>query len=102
MKIFLAFLFSFSVTSEGQEITVKEKTALYPLEHVSIYAEDLNASAVTGIDGKADLKEFEGSVKIIFRLIGYETIELSFAEVKEKDFIVLMEETPVTLEQVYI
>lgn len=85
-----------------QDVTVKEKVSLQPLELVSIFADDVQISAITGADGTADISKLSKSNNILFRYIGYEPVKLSFEELKTKNFIVLLEHTPVSLEQVVV
>lgn len=86
----------------SQQVTIKDKITFQPLEFVSIFDAEKNISALTGINGKAEITRFSESEKITFRLLGYETIEISFSRLKEINFILLMEQTPVTLSQIVV
>lgn len=98
------FLIIFSVVSicSAQQVTIKDKTTLHPLELVSIYSKDLSLSAVTSPSGKADITSMQSSNNIVFSYIGYETVELSFQEIKKLNFVLLLEQTTLSLGQVVV
>ncbi len=52
--------------------------------------------------GQSDLSEFAGLNEIVFRLIGYETITMSYDELKAIDFKVYMEQSELSLDEVVV
>jgi hemoglobin/transferrin/lactoferrin receptor protein len=100
-KIFL-FILLMNCYALSQQITVKEETTLQPLELVTIYAADLNVSAITDANGNADISRFKKSSSIRFSLLGFEPLDISYQEIAEKNFLVFLEQTPITLGQVLV
>ncbi len=88
--------------SQAQTITIEESKTGQPLEFVNIVCTDLQIYAITDEAGKADLSPFEGAELIEFRLIGYQAIKKSYEELRENGFVVIMELTQFSLDQVVV
>jgi hemoglobin/transferrin/lactoferrin receptor protein len=88
--------------SYAQVITVKEENTLRPLERVTVYATDVNLGLVTDSRGKVDITSLKESNNLIFRLLGYEKIELSYDEIIRNNNTVIMKETALSLENVVV
>jgi hemoglobin/transferrin/lactoferrin receptor protein len=86
----------------AQTITVKESKTGQPLEFVNIFSMELEVFAVTDGEGKADISEFKEAEAIEFRLIGYQTVEKSFEELRESGFLLSMEQTQFALDQIVV
>lgn len=86
----------------AQVITIEEYKTGQPLEFVNILSVSLETFAVTDELGKADISEFEGAEIIEFRLIGYQAVKLSFDELRSKGFLLSMEPTRFSLDQVVV
>ena len=98
MKIFLLIIFTVSI--HAQIVTVKDQTTKNPLELVSVYNSDPNRALLTNSNGKVNIERLDKNKKIIFRLLGYEKYETTFSELEEDNFIVLMKETTISLDNV--
>ncbi len=102
MKLFWAIIFLYNISLFPQVVTVKDQSTGNPLELVSIYNSDPNRSILTNSNGKADISKLDKTKKIIFRIIGYEKLELSFSEIEENDFEILMKATAISLDNVVV
>ena len=100
MKIFLLIIFTVSI--HAQIVTVKDQTTKNPLELVSVYNSDPNRALLTNSNGKVNIERLDKNKKIIFRLLGYEKYETTFSELEEDNFIVLMKETTISLDNVVV
>jgi hemoglobin/transferrin/lactoferrin receptor protein len=85
-----------------QTITIKNQVTKQPLEFVTITSKNPSTSAVTNTDGQADLSTFESAAEIYIRSLGYKTLLRSYAELKKNDFLVLLEPSPLNLDEVVI
>jgi len=97
MKNILLLILFLNVAMYAQVVTVKDKATQNPLELVSVYNSDPNRALLTGSNGKVDIGKLDKSKPIIFRLIGYERIELTISQIEENNFIVLMNQTTISL-----
>lgn len=101
INVFLLLLTSGGVL-QAQTLTVLDQQTLQPLEFVSLYSPAPRVTAVTDGQGQVDLTPFKGADSIYFRLIGYETAVHSYAELRERDFSLLMQESRLTLQEVVV
>ena len=88
--------------TQAQELTVQERTTGKALEFVNVISVELQAFAITDLDGKVDISEFEGAEVIEFRLIGYHAVKKSYQELSEAGFLLELEPTQFSLDQVVV
>ena len=86
----------------GQNITVKDNVTQQPLEFVTIYSAAGNHSAVTNVRGQADVSAFEGASDILIRLIGYQARTVSFADLQQQGFVVMLDPSQIYLDEVVV
>ncbi len=98
----LFFLLFVSICALAQVATVKDARTSKLLPLVSVYGGDVNKSLITDANGRVDLGSLINEPIITFRLLGYETIKKSYAEIKEANFEIYMNELPVPLGDVVI
>lgn len=101
LKLSILFLFFLSVT-QAQQITVMDVTTGEPLTNVAIYNKDKSKSAVTDIQGKADISEFTDTEVIIFKSVSYAEAYRRKREILNNDKQVFLEPTENQLDQVTI
>ncbi|OGU35997.1 MAG: TonB-dependent receptor [Ignavibacteria bacterium GWB2_35_6b] len=104
MKKYLLIFFITSICSvaNGQTVTVQDKESGRALELVNITSEKPKAFAVTNSAGQAKFSNFINSGKIIFHLLGYKTEYKTFKEIESNKYVVLLEATNISLDQVVI
>ena len=98
--IYLIIFLSFNAFS--QTVHVRDKQSHQPLELVTIFSQSAQVNTITNMKGQSSLNEFEGLESIVFRLIGYETVELSYEEIKRKGFKIYMEQSELSLDEVVV
>lgn len=98
----LYFSLFVSICALAQVATVKDSKTFKQLPLVSVYGGDVNKSLITDANGKVDLSSLKNEPIITFRLLGYETIKKSYAEIKKANFEIYMNELPVPLGDVVI
>jgi hemoglobin/transferrin/lactoferrin receptor protein len=97
----LSLLFLFSLISTlvlGQEISVRDAEFQRPLPGVLIYSADPGLTATTNSSGKADLSAFAGKKNLMIQLLGYQSLVISWEELLQKDFILYLQPSPITLD----
>lgn len=99
LVIFAVFICTFI---KGQTITVRDKESGRPLELVNITSETPKAFSVTNSNGKAKFSHFLNSEKIVFQLLGYKTEIKTYNEIEQNKFIVYLEPTNISLDQIVI
>ncbi|HPI38097.1 MAG TPA: TonB-dependent receptor [Ignavibacteriaceae bacterium] len=98
----LLFILLLPVFTYSQIVTVKDAKSNNPLEYVSISCSELNRTVNTDAKGRADITIFKDCNELLFRLIGYRPIKLSYAKLVENDLKVLMKDQPVALGNVVV
>ncbi len=102
MKTFLLLIFLLNIPLFSQIVTVKDRDTQNPLELVSVYNSDPNRAVLTNSNGKVDISRLDKEKPIIFRLIGYERIQVMYSKLEEDNFIVLMTQTTISLDNVVV
>ncbi|PWH85265.1 TonB-dependent receptor [Brumimicrobium oceani] len=100
-KILMGMLFSISL-SMAQQITVVDKTTMEPIEFVQIGNKGATKMVLTDAKGQADIAEFGGMSDIIFRLYGYEPLEIDFKTLEANNFKVEMASSVFMINEVVI
>jgi hemoglobin/transferrin/lactoferrin receptor protein len=98
----LCALLCLSMMASAQIVTIKSQDALQPLEFATLRSERPSAAAVTNARGQADLAAFKGSEQIEIRLLGYETLTLSYTGLEAASFVVLLAPVGIGLDQVIV
>ncbi|MCJ8165659.1 TonB-dependent receptor [Pontibacter sp. E15-1] len=103
MKIFLyiGVLLLLATASRAQTVTIKDQVTHLPLEAVLVYSNSEEAILTNG-QGQADISALRGAARITVRSIGYKSVSLSFAELENIKFQVLLPEDNVSLNAVVI
>lgn len=92
----------FPVLVSAQTLTVVDQSTQEPLYMVSIGSPQLNASATTNDEGRADVSKLKGAEDIQIKYIGFESISTSFSELEENEFRVQMRQRAISLNQVVV
>lgn len=100
-KIILLILF-YAINSFAQIVTVKDESTKQPLELVSVYNLELNRALTTDTKGRVDIRLLKDSESISFRLMGYEKKTLSYNEIVEAEYEVLLTERPISINNVIV
>ena len=101
-KIFLIFtlLFSFIIVN-AQIITILNEETREPLDLVLLSSNSTKAYSTTNSKGEVDISELKGADIISIRLIGFTSINKSFAEL-EKTPIIYLEPTNIDMDKIVI
>ena len=100
--LLLSIFIGLSLTLKAQTLTVTDNTTGLPIEFATIYDSDNNLSAITNIQGQADISEFSESKYISIRYIGYREKVYSFEELEELKFMVTLSPSDIALNEVVI
>ncbi|WP_052307652.1 TonB-dependent receptor [Belliella baltica] len=95
----LIVFFSVLFTSLAQTLTIKDKESGERLDFVSIFNQEMKILINTNSDGKADISRLKGVEKIQIRLFGYNSQTLSYKQLEDQDFLVLLKPSSITLQQ---
>ncbi len=104
MRIILSWFLVFGLIhiGNGQTATILSKEGKVPLESVLLHSENPNIQGITNKNGQVDLSPFISTEKIDVRSLGYKPIIESYSSVKEKKFIIYLEEAGITLDEMVI
>ncbi len=86
----------------AQTITVTDNTTGLPIEFVTIFDGKNNISALTNVQGQADVSAFNNSEDISIRYVGYREKVYSFKELEELKFMVTLSPSDVALNEVVV
>ncbi len=89
-------------STRAQVATVVDGDTKSPLSSATFVAEGIPSFAVTNAKGKADISAFANAEEIEIRLLGYETLRLSYQEIKSQAFVIKLETADFDLDQVVI
>lgn len=105
MKSFLFILTSLlSVGASAQSIVVRDKTTLQPVENVEIRGAASEAAPTLFTDrlGKVDGLTPANAGKLVFRRVGYQTVQYTMDELRAMKYSVLMAEKQLELNEVVV
>ena len=104
MRIILSWflVFGFIHIGHGQTATILSKEGKIPLESVLLHSENSNIQGITNKNGQVDLSPFMSVEKIDIRYLGYKPVIVSYSSIKEKKFIIYLEEAGITLDEMVI
>ncbi|MBI2280154.1 MAG: TonB-dependent receptor [Bacteroidetes bacterium] len=96
---FITWLFIGCYTlSYTQIITIKNQKG-EPIEFVTLTSDNSKAFVITNSKGKADISAFKDARKIEIRMLGYQTELKSYAELKATDFLFLLTQLNISLDE---
>ncbi|MFM7078657.1 MAG: TonB-dependent receptor plug domain-containing protein [Bacteroidota bacterium] len=103
---FLCLLFilvgSYSLQVEAQTIKVIDSETEMPLENVTVYSRQSEAVAITNNKGMADVHSFKSETEIEIRLLGYESVKLSFEQLERQNMLVRLVISGIGLDELVI
>lgn len=104
MRIILSWFLVFGLIhiGHGQTATILSKEGKVPLESVLLHSENPNIQGITNKNGQVDLSPFITTEKIDIRYLGFKPIIESYSSIKEKGFIIYLEEAGITLDEMVI
>jgi hemoglobin/transferrin/lactoferrin receptor protein len=104
MRIILSWFLVFGLIhiGHGQTATILSKEGKVPLESVLLHSEIPNIQGITNKNGQVDLSPFMSAEKIDIRYLGYKPVIVSYSSIKEKKFIIYLEEAGITLDEMVI
>lgn len=100
--LMLIFVGSYFQQVQGQTIHVVDSETEMPLENVTIYSQQSEVLAITNNKGMADVHAFKNETKIDIRLLGYESVRLSFEELERKNMMVRLVISGIGLDELVI
>jgi hemoglobin/transferrin/lactoferrin receptor protein len=100
--ICLLLLALFVKQVQAQTITIKDAETGNALDQVTIMSSEPHVFAVSNTDGQADLSEFKSAQAILFQSLGYQRRTLSYDEVVQLKFEVLLTPSDFELETVVV
>jgi len=101
-NILLLVLLGFAYTASAQIITIQDQNTEQPLELVTLISKSTNTYATTNSNGKADISALKNAEKIEIRTLGYKSIVKSYSELTSGNFIVLMQPSNISMDEVVI
>ena len=104
MKSSLLILLIVLLSAEcwSQVVTVVDEQSGTGIEMVTIISENGKYFAATNSEGEADIAAFQAAEKVEFRVLGYESRQLSFVEIEQSNFLVELDATNINLDAVVV
>jgi hemoglobin/transferrin/lactoferrin receptor protein len=104
MRIFLSWFLLFGIIHCGhaQVATILNIEGNVPLEAVLLHSENPSVQGVTNKKGQVELGPFSNAEKIEIRHLGFKTVTESYGSLKEKGFLIYLEEAGITLDEMVI
>lgn len=98
-NILAVLLVVIGTSVQAQTITVVDASTRTPLEAATLYHPASGAAAITDAKGRAPFAAFAGADSILFRMVGYQPLVLSAAEVAARHYRVALAPQPFALEE---
>lgn len=92
----------FSTTLFGQRITLLDSENGQAIEFARILSKQPEASAITNINGHADISEMLGSDSIVIRAMGYSELITSYENIVQQNFIIYMDPLSLIINPTYV
>jgi hemoglobin/transferrin/lactoferrin receptor protein len=86
----------------AQIVTVQDNENDQPVDLVTFISDNPKAFALTNPQGQAEITAFRGAKKIEVRLIGYQTLVLSYDDIERTAFLLKLNQTAINLDQVVV
>lgn len=100
--LYVYLLLAVSIALNAQMLTIKDQLSRQPLELAVIYSEKPGASAITDAKGRADISAFKDANTILVERVGYKSAVLSYAQMAEMQFTLLLEQLPFKMDEVVV
>ncbi len=100
--LLLSIFIGLSSIANAQTITVTDNTTGLPIEFATIYDGKNQISAITDIQGQADVSAFKDSENISIRYVGYREKMYKFKELEELKFMVTLSPSDIALNEVVV
>ncbi len=101
-KIIFLLISLLPLVLTAQQVRVKNAENNLPLDLVTLVSNDCGSSAVTDVRGEAEISRFKGCEEITISRLGYRTLNLSYADLEQMSFDVLLEKAVMTLDMVVV
>ena len=99
----LTWLLLFAVCIiQAQTITIRDSISKDVLEYVLVEDSISLMRIITDIYGQADVTKFKYSNKISISRAGYRTIDVSYQDIKKQNFIIYLQLTEITIEEMVV
>lgn len=104
MKIkFLIIILLFNVAkANSQIITLLDIHSRQPLENATLSDKDNHKFTTTNSKGQTDVSIFKATERIEVRMLGYETLQLSYNDFTEKDGVIYLKPKSFTFDEIVI
>lgn len=96
--LLLVILFFWALRLNAQELLVRDSESRQALPGVLIYSISPGISFTTNTGGKVDISALSGSKNLMVQLLGYQSLNLSWQDLKSKDFVLELSPSPITLD----
>lgn len=100
--LFLFLSVIFIAKAQAQILTIKDQESKQTLELVTISSENASVFVISNAKGQADIELFKASTKIEIRLVGYQTLTKSYADLENDKFEIFLTPSGVSLDQVVV
>jgi hemoglobin/transferrin/lactoferrin receptor protein len=101
-RYIFTLVFLYCNLSFAQVVSFKDLSTNLPLEQVSISSKKLNINTTTNTKGQANLSAFKTANDIDIQLLGYKPLLMTYAEIEQSSFLVLMMSSQLSLDELVV
>lgn len=103
MKHVLLLLIIFITTlANGQILTITDFESGEPLWNATLMSSTPEIFATTNSRGQADIRKFRNAEGIVIRMLGYQSINVSYQEIEAQNFGLRLKATPINMDEVVV
>ena len=100
--VFLWLLTCIGLSSNAQIATILDQDMGDAIEHAVLTAQSPAISAVTNAKGQTDVSRFEGELQILIQSLGYQSVTVSYEQLKQSNFVIRLVPTNLNLDAAVI
>ena len=102
MEKILWFVLMMFGTLQAQNLKIRNAKTEEALAFVTLYSESPRVNAISDINGIVDVSDFTKAEKIEVRIIGYKELAISYTQLKENNFMLLLHQLSFSVDGVVV
>ncbi len=100
--VLLLFIIFTATLASGQILTITDFESGEPLRNATLMSSEPEVFATTNSRGQADVRKFRKAENIVIRMLGYQTINVSYKEIEAQNFNLRLKATPISMDEVVV
>ncbi len=100
--VLLLFILFTTTLVSAQILTITDFESGEPLRNATLMSSEPEVFATTNSRGQAEIRKFRNAENIVIRMLGYQTINVSYKEIEAQNFSLRLKATPISMDEVVV